>query len=109
MPIVERLLAAGSVVRIHDPVVNMLPERWPKRVSSSRRDLEDAVAGADAAVLVTRWRQYEALPELLARLDPQPLLVDGRRIVDPDSVARYEGIGRPATTATEPRGPSRVP
>ncbi len=109
VPIVERLLAAGSVVRIHDPVVNMLPEQLAETGVELTSDLEDAVAGADAAVLVTRWRQYEALPELLARLDPQPLLVDGRRIVDPDSVARYEGIGRPATTATEPRGPSRVP
>ena len=87
----------------------MLPEQLAETGVELTSDLEDAVAGADAAVLVTRWRQYEALPELLARLDPQPLLVDGRRIVDPDSVARYEGIGRPATTATEPRGPSRVP
>jgi UDPglucose 6-dehydrogenase/GDP-mannose 6-dehydrogenase len=96
VPIAERLLAAGAVVRAHDPVVHELPDRLAGAGIELVADLEDALRGADAAVLVTRWHQYEALPELLGRLDPQPLLVDGRRVVDPDRVARYDGIGLPS-------------
>jgi hypothetical protein len=57
------------------------------------------VHGADAAVLVTRWREYEdELPATLGALERQPVLVDGRRVIDPESVGRYDGIGRPDVT-----------
>jgi UDPglucose 6-dehydrogenase/GDP-mannose 6-dehydrogenase len=109
LPIIERLLGAGAVVRAHDPVVRSLPEPLADRVELVP-ELETALEGADAIVLVTRWHDYEALPAALARLDPQPVLVDGRRVVDPDSVDRYDGIGRSATdVSARPHGPSRVP
>ena len=56
-------------------------------------DLANALRGADVAVLVTRWRQYREVPDLLARLEPQPPLVDGRRMLERDRVASYSGIG----------------
>jgi len=95
VPIVERLLAAGAVVRAHDPVVRTLPADLDAGAVELEPDLETALAGADAAVLVTRWRHYDAVPEVLARLEPQPILVDGRRIIDPERVERYDGIGFP--------------
>jgi UDPglucose 6-dehydrogenase/GDP-mannose 6-dehydrogenase len=104
VPIVQRLLAAGVAVRVHDPLVHSLPEPLVATGVELQPDLETALAGADAAVLVTRWQQYDALPEVLARLEPQPLLVDGRRVVDPGRVARYDGIGFPnGTTARSAR------
>jgi len=30
---------------------------------------------------------------MLASMDNPPVLVDGRRIIEPTSVARYEGVG----------------
>jgi len=33
------------------------------------------------------------VPKIIADRDPQPLIVDGRRMLEPDSVARYTGIG----------------
>lgn len=97
VPIVRRLIAEGAVVRTHDPVVRTLPAELEVENVELEPDLENALAGADAAVLVTTWPQYDALPEMLARLDPQPILVDGRRFVSPDRVERYDGIGFPAT------------
>jgi UDPglucose 6-dehydrogenase len=99
VPIIERLLAAGASVRAHDPVVRSLPEPLVDTDVHLVTELESALEGADAVVLVTRWHQYGELPSALARLDPQPLLVDGRRVVDPERVARYDGIGRSATAA----------
>ena len=105
IPIVRRLLAEGAVVRAHDPVVRTLPAELDAGDVELETELEKALAGADAAVLVTRWRQYDALPDVLARLEPQPVLVDGRRVVDPARVERYDGIGFPAADAGRPARP----
>jgi UDPglucose 6-dehydrogenase len=105
IPIAERLVAAGAVVRAHDPVVRALPAGLDTGTVELQPDLEAALTGADAAVLVTRWRDYEALPDLLARLDPPPLLVDGRRIIDPRRVERYDGIGFPVESTVRLTSP----
>jgi UDPglucose 6-dehydrogenase/GDP-mannose 6-dehydrogenase len=55
--------------------------------------LESAVGNAEAIALMTRWSEFERLPELLAGRESQPLVVDGRRMLAKDSVARYRGIG----------------
>jgi len=55
--------------------------------------LTAAVQGADALLLVTRWAEFRQIPELLKVMARQPLLVDGRRIIEPAAVPRYEGIG----------------
>jgi hypothetical protein len=44
--------------------------------------------------VVTAWSEFRALPGLLAGRAEQPVVVDGRRIVDPTGIERYEGIGR---------------
>jgi UDPglucose 6-dehydrogenase len=108
VPIVRRLLAEGAAVRIHDPVVRTLPAELDAANVQLEHDLEDALAGSDAAVLVTSWAQYKALPDVLARLDSQPILVDGRRFVSPDRVERYDGIGFPAArdAAAVPANPT---
>jgi UDPglucose 6-dehydrogenase len=94
MPIIERLLAESAVVRVHDPVVTTLPEGLAGTQVELESNLEAALVGADVVVLVTRWQEYERLPELLSSRAEQPLVVDGRRMLRPDVVARYEGIGR---------------
>ena len=57
-------------------------------------NLHSAVQGAHAIMLVTRWDEFLGLPLLLRDIKDPPLLVDGRRFIAPDSVPRYEGIGR---------------
>jgi len=56
-------------------------------------DLADAVKQAEAVVIVTRWDEYQRLPELVGQLSPPPLVVDGRRMLDKTSVPAYLGIG----------------
>jgi UDPglucose 6-dehydrogenase/GDP-mannose 6-dehydrogenase len=93
-PVVEQLLAAGAVVTVYDPIANGQVEglfgKGRVRVAES---LAGAVAGADAVILITRWAEFDAVPGLLAGRNPAPLLVDGRRMIEPDRVARYAGIG----------------
>jgi UDPglucose 6-dehydrogenase/GDP-mannose 6-dehydrogenase len=103
--IVQRLLAEGAHVRAHDPVVRALPAEIDAGAVELESDLETALTDADAAVLVTRWRQYDALPEVLSRLEQPPILVDGRRVVDPEQVERYDGIGFAAAKTHRPNRP----
>jgi len=35
------------------------------------------------------------LPDLLGKLDTQPLVIDARRMLDSDAAQRYDGIGYP--------------
>jgi UDPglucose 6-dehydrogenase len=56
-------------------------------------DLETALDGADAVVMVTSWPQYQRVPELVEGRDT--VVLDGRRMLTPASVPRYDGIGYP--------------
>lgn len=93
VPIVERLLDRGASVTIHDPVAHQVPARLQERGVDFDPDLETAVRNADAVVLVTRWDHFRGLPKILAGMNGAPAVVDGRRMLDKDSVADYTGIG----------------
>jgi UDPglucose 6-dehydrogenase/GDP-mannose 6-dehydrogenase len=94
VPIVTRLVEKGASVTLHDPVVDVVPTALQGMDVELESDLQAALERADVVVLVTRWREYEELPRLLARLEASPPLVDGRRLLEPSSVRRYIGIGR---------------
>ena len=91
-PVLRLLREFGAEITVHDPVVG------PEAVNglgdvTCTADLVDAVKQADAVVIVTRWDDYRRLPELIGQLDPPPLVVDGRRMLERTSVPRYTGIG----------------
>ena len=108
----SRLLAEGCDVRAWDPLADVTA--LPTGVEASRSVL-DAVRGADAAVIVTEWDELRGLasPDVREAMR-NPLIVDGRNLLDPDEVRRagfaYEGIGRPtALTAVLPETPEPQP
>ena len=55
--------------------------------------LQQAVDAQDALVIATRWDEFRQLPALLRGRAAQPLVIDGRRMLDPATVDRYAGIG----------------
>ncbi|MCI0621723.1 MAG: UDP-glucose/GDP-mannose dehydrogenase family protein [Acidobacteria bacterium] len=94
IPLIRMLLAQGAKIKAYDPVA--LAEA--KRVFQSPDitfcdDLEATLREVDAAVLVTRWDEFCRVPELIAELEPAPVFVDGRRMLNKRRFARYEGIG----------------
>jgi UDPglucose 6-dehydrogenase/GDP-mannose 6-dehydrogenase len=95
VPIAERLLEAGARLTLHDPVVTTLPSALSQHADhiTMANGLESALRSADAVVLVTRWDAYEDVPALLAGIDPPPLFVDGRRMLEKTRFSRYAGIG----------------
>ena len=87
------LLARGATVTVFDPVARKPSEEIFGDQVRYADDLEDAIDGSQALLIMTRWSEFERLPSLLRSDGAQPLVVDGRRLLDADSVERYEGIG----------------
>jgi len=94
-----RLQGEGAHVRVYDPVAaaNAAELLGGARVCASA---EEALDGADAAVLVTEWPEFADLDwagEVKKRM-ATPLVVDGRNFLDRDGLRQagftYEGIGR---------------
>jgi UDPglucose 6-dehydrogenase len=94
-----RLQSEGAHVRVYDPVAS---ERAADMLGGAKicATAEEALDGADGAVLVTEWPEFRELDwtdgvkESMAR----PLVVDGRNFLDADLLQgagyTYEGIGR---------------
>jgi UDPglucose 6-dehydrogenase len=95
----SRLLAEGADVRAWDPVAD--GTKLPKGVEVVD-DVLSAVRGAHAAVIVTEWPELRELASAEVRdAMVNPLIVDGRNLLDPGEARRagfaYEGIGRPTS------------
>jgi UDPglucose 6-dehydrogenase len=92
--IIQDLLAAGARVRAYDPAAGAeARRRFPTGAVTICASLEEALEAAEAVVLVTRWDEFRRLPRLIANLNPPPLVIDGRRMLEPGDIARYDGIG----------------
>jgi UDPglucose 6-dehydrogenase len=92
-PIIRRLKAQGARLTAYDPVARPSEHEDLAGVTLVG-SLRVAVAEAKIVILVTRWAEFSQLPDLLNELGQRPLVVDGRRVLDPESFAHYEGIGR---------------
>jgi UDPglucose 6-dehydrogenase len=93
-----RLLAEGADVVAWDPVARADGLHGVVQVAS----VDEALAGADAAVLVTEWPQLAEVDwASLAERMRSAVLVDGRNMLDPGAMRAagftYDAIGRAAS------------
>jgi UDPglucose 6-dehydrogenase len=98
-----RLQGEGADVVAFDPVAEGRARELLPDVALAD-SAAAALAGADAAVLVTEWSEFAGLDwAALAASMATPVLVDGRNFLDPAAMRSagftYEGIGRPAPEA----------
>ena len=92
-----RLLAEGADVVAWDPVAHADGLHGVEQVAT----VDDAVRGADAAVLVTEWPELADVDwAAVAAGMRTPFFVDGRNMLDPQTMRAagftYDGIGRAA-------------
>jgi UDPglucose 6-dehydrogenase/GDP-mannose 6-dehydrogenase len=92
-PIIRALRAEGADVVAYDPIARPADHPDMSGVSIAKT-LADAVSESEIIVQVTRWQEFQSLPEILRRSGRTPLVVDGRRNLLPGDFNRYEGIGR---------------
>lgn len=97
--IIEKLVAAGAVVKVYDPVAMGECRRRIGDEVIYCKDMYDAVVDADALALVTEWKQFR-MPSwsVLHKVMKSPVIVDGRNIYDKDEVIAegftYTAIGK---------------
>ncbi|MCC7349884.1 MAG: UDP-glucose/GDP-mannose dehydrogenase family protein [Phycisphaerales bacterium] len=91
--VIDELLRCGAMVSAFDPAAEShAKQKWGSRVRIEST-LAAAIEGADAIAIVTSWPQFKQIPQLIAGWANPPLVVDGRRMLGRNSVARYAGIG----------------
>ena len=98
LDIIAELQAENAHIKAYDPKAMVLAQTRLKDVVLCE-DAYAAAKGADALVLVTEWKEFEALDfAVLHQLMRGNLIVDGRNIFDPQKVMDagfiYKGMGR---------------
>ena len=106
--VVRGLVEAGARVNVHDPeALDAAREHFGSSVNYFENNYE-ALAGADALVVLTEWLPYRRPDfERMRSLLRQPVIFDGRNIFRRERLEElgfeYVSIGRPAVVA-----PTRV-
>jgi UDPglucose 6-dehydrogenase len=93
IPVTRQLLDEGAIVFAYDPVARHEAQRVFGDDVQFVEDLAEAVADVDAVLVMTRWPEFDTLPELLRGVANAPVVIDGRRMLPKDALPRYEGIG----------------
>jgi UDPglucose 6-dehydrogenase/GDP-mannose 6-dehydrogenase len=94
IPILEELLNDGAKIKAYDPVASKEAQKiFPQHTIHYCDNLQQTIEDAQAVVLLTSWKEFSKIPSLLAGLESSPIFVDGRRMLDKNSIARYDGIG----------------
>lgn len=96
--LIDSLLEAGAVVRVHDPVA--LPN--VKKIYGDRltycEQQYDVLKGAEALAIVTEWNEFRNADfEQMKQAMKSPVIFDGRNLYEPDKMKaqgfEYSGIG----------------
>jgi UDPglucose 6-dehydrogenase len=112
LPIAKAALADGASVRVHDPVA--LPrfrEAWKTQSRGSEQSIrfcespEEALRGADVAILHTPWPIYRDFPREWSGMMRSPLVVDLRRALA-DHVRRRSDLVWVGLGASRPEPPA---
>jgi UDPglucose 6-dehydrogenase/GDP-mannose 6-dehydrogenase len=94
LPVLGTLLQEGASVKAYDPIAQHEAQKlFSEEQLTYCQTLAQAIENVQVVVLITRWLEFQKIPELLADVKEQPLIIDGRRMLDKNSVAHYEGIG----------------
>ena len=98
--LVNDLLSEGAIVRAYDPkgMEKVVELKLCEGVMLTRSALE-AAENAEALVLATEWREFQAIDfEQVRKIMHTPIVFDGRNLFDPRTMRRlgftYHGIGR---------------
>lgn len=94
IPIIRHLLKEGAEIKAYDPVAE---EEAIKLFGNHQinyfEKISEAISDVDAVVLLTSWDEFSQIPDMLSIFNPQPIFIDGRRMLTKSSFNHYEGIG----------------
>ena len=86
IPIVNQLLKEGANVIAYDPVAMPVGKNNFKKQINYASSALKCIKDADACIIVTEWDEFKKLtPEDFTKNMKQPVLIDGRRIYNPET------------------------
>jgi len=93
------LLSEGATIRVHDPMVKHLPEKWTRAVTRCDDPIA-AVDGANALVIATAWPTYRSITiDQLTPSSDELVVLDANRFVPQLAAAtsrvKYFAVGMP--------------
>ena len=95
--IINKLLQKGAEVSVYDPVAIGNAEKIFGEKINYANSREECLKKTDCCIIVTEWDEFKSLtPEELERNMRTPILIDGRRIIDPSTFqdkVKYAAIG----------------
>jgi len=100
IPIINQLTKEGAIVTAYDPVATLIAKTIFKNKIQYASSAINCLKNADCAILVTEWDEFKKLtPEDFIKNMKQPILIDGRRIYNPETFSKKlkftaVGIGR---------------
>ena len=87
--VVEALLKEGASVVVYDPKAMKNARRVLGDRIKYASSVEECLLGSECAILVTGWEEFRHLrPQDFRRLMRNPVVVDGRRVYDPEKFLR---------------------
>ena len=90
LPVIEILQERDAEIVAYDPVATeSMREQIPQ--IEYAQSAKNALAGAHAAVALTGWDEFASLDAEFAQME-SPIVVDGRRIIEPSQNIVYEGM-----------------
>jgi len=103
LSLVESLLQEGCQIAAYDPAAQARARAVLGASVSFASDPYEAACGADALLILTEWDEFATLDlDRLQRQLKYPIVIDGRNLYDPDSMAArgfaYYSVGRAAVT-----------
>ena len=94
IPVVESLLQDGARVKAYDPIAKDNAKKiFGTNNIEYPESLNETLLDVDAVILITRWDEFKDLSMLIKDIKEQPLVIDGRRMLNKNDFKRYEGVG----------------
>jgi UDPglucose 6-dehydrogenase len=97
IPIINQLLKEGANVTAYDPVAIPNAKTILKNKIQYATSAVGCLKNADCCILVTEWEEFKKLkPEDFTENMKQPMLIDGRRIYNPEEFSqkmKFTAIG----------------
>ncbi|MGD0495150.1 MAG: UDP-glucose/GDP-mannose dehydrogenase family protein [Candidatus Bathyarchaeia archaeon] len=100
--LIKGLLKEGAAITAYDPMAVANTRKIFKGKIGYASSAIECLKNADCAILVTEWEEFKKLgPEDFIRNMRKPILIDGRRIYDPEKFSKKlhyiaVGLGEPA-------------
>jgi UDPglucose 6-dehydrogenase len=97
IPIINQLLKQGATVTAYDPAAIPIAKAIFKNKITYAKSALECLKNTDCCILVTEWDQFQKLkPEDFIQNMKHPVLIDGRRIFDPEKFrrkAKFAAVG----------------